>query len=56
MTATEFKALQKSAGLTNQQAANLLQVSLRTVKYWRSGTAISKAMAELIKIKMGRKK
>lgn len=56
MTATEFKALQASAGLSNQAAADALSVSLRAVKYWRSGQRkISPAMAELIKIKMGRK-
>ena len=57
MTATELKALQSSAGLSNQDAADTLSVSLRAVKYWRSGQRkISPAMAELIKIKMGRKK
>lgn len=53
MTAAEFKALQSSAGLSNQAAAAKLQVKLRTVEAWRGGTRnISPAMAELIKIKL----
>lgn len=57
MTHDTFKALQSSAGLTNAATAARLQVKLRTVEAWRGGTRnISPAMAELIKIKMGRKK
>lgn len=57
MTAQELKALQSSAGLTNAATAARLQVKLRTVEAWRGGTRnISPAMAELIKIKMGKTK
>lgn len=37
MTADEFKAKQAELGLTNEQTAALLRVSIRTVEKWRQG-------------------
>lgn len=38
MTHTEFKEAQLRLGLTNEQAAAALRVSVRTVEKWRQGT------------------
>lgn len=38
MTSEEFKEAQLRLGLTNEQAAAALRVSLRTVEKWRQGT------------------
>jgi len=37
MTADEFKKAQSRLGLTNEQTAVLLRVSIRTVEKWRQG-------------------
>jgi len=38
MTADEFKAKQAALGLTNEDAATILRVSVRTVEKWRQGS------------------
>lgn len=38
MTASELKSAQATLGLTNQQMAVLLRVSLRAVEMWRQGS------------------
>ncbi len=38
MTNLEFQAEQSKLGLTNEQAAKLCRVSIRTVEKWRQGT------------------
>ncbi len=38
MTPDEFKAKQATLGLTNEQAATVLGVSVRTVETWRQGS------------------
>lgn len=38
MTATEFKEAQSRLGLTNEQTAAILRVSVRTVEKWRQGS------------------
>ena len=38
MTATEFKARQSALGLTNEDSATILRVSVRTVEKWRQGS------------------
>lgn len=37
MTAAELKKAQATLGLTNQQLADALKVSLRAVEMWRQG-------------------
>lgn len=38
MTSAELKQAQATLGLTNQQMAALLRVSLRAVEMWRQGS------------------
>ena len=38
MTASDFKEAQSRLGLTNEQTATILRVSIRTVEKWRQGT------------------
>ena len=49
MTADEFRARRKAAGLTLREAAERLGTGLRTVQHWEAGDRkISPAMAKLI--------
>lgn len=48
MTNDEFKEAQIRLGLTNEQAAEALRVSVRTVEKWRQGTRAIPGPTEVV--------
>lgn len=55
-TAQHYTALQKKAGLTNREAADLFGVHITTVKKWRNGTHRPSVLAINALIEIAKKK
>ncbi len=54
MSATEFRRLRHLAGLTQEQAAHILEVSHRTILRWESGESRIKPLkARAIRLILG---